>query len=85
MNYEVMATFGISAIVSFSITSLVLLVIAAKRGLLRVGARKTMMGHVPISQAIIEKKGQVGSPLLLTPSAPPLPMVVELAPLKEYV
>ncbi|KAF9410656.1 hypothetical protein HW555_010316 [Spodoptera exigua] len=69
-SYEVFATFGISAILSFTLSVALLLVLAAKRGLLRVGARNKPVKFNP----------------LLIPGGPITPItskIVELTPLKD--
>ncbi|KAG6448433.1 hypothetical protein O3G_MSEX005479 [Manduca sexta] len=73
LSYEVMATFGISMVLSFTLSVIVLLVVAAKRGLLRVGAT--------------HKNSKLGGVLLLpanSPEAAKVPKSVELTPLATY-
>ena len=69
-SHEVMAVFGVSMILSFTISLLVLMVVAAKRGLLRVGART--------------KHATLSSGLLLPPNVVSAPKSVEMAPLATY-
>ncbi|KAJ0172858.1 hypothetical protein K1T71_011034 [Dendrolimus kikuchii] len=72
---EVLTTFGISAVLSFVLSLILLLAIAAKKGMLRVGARH---GHRMNNAKL------AAGPLLLTPSAPPMPKSVEMTPLAAH-
>ncbi|CAB3219976.1 unnamed protein product [Arctia plantaginis] len=69
MSYEVFATFGISAILSFTLSMVLLLIVAAKRGVFRVGAGS--------------KKVEYHNPLLVSAIPPLTPKIIEMTPLKE--